>query len=155
MPVHAQSASHVAHCRIAPPPGAVVGELYCTAAEKSAMHTYAGVRRCERNDTVRIRRPTRMRPPRTPWRPHPARTNAAASSDEAVHQVLEHLLAPGLRLGIDVVRYRPVGNPLERGALRVNLLAELAVPLRVALLDELVDAAVLDERRRRQQRTGQ
>src|SRR4249920_2114754 len=79
----------------------------------------------------------------------------SAGSDEAVHQVLEIFLTARKRLRIDIRRYRRVGDGLERGALGVNLLAGLARPLGIALLDELVDAAVLDERRRRQQRARQ
>ena len=90
-------------------------------------------------------------------RPHRVTRSRLARDDQTnrLTRFSSIFLAAGLRLRIDVRRHRRIGDRRQRRALRVDLLAQLALPLRVTLLDELVDAAVLDERGRRQQRARQ
>src|SRR5688572_14404934 len=105
------------------------------------MHTY--VRRLRFPVRVARMQPmTRMPrlrvPGSDPWLVDAAWTSPI--SDEPVDQVLEHFLATRRRLRVDVVLHRPVGDGLERRTLGMDLLAQVTVPLRITLRDELVDA---------------
>src|SRR5690606_5376013 len=76
----------------------------------------------------------------------------ASADDRAPHQILQVFLTSGDRLRIDIRLDGPVGDRGERGILCIDLLTDLAVPLRIPLFDELVERTLLDQLRRREQR---